>query len=420
MKNLWTVLSFEFQMTVKKKSFILSTAMMLLIVFALTFIPTFMKMFRVGQEDLKEGGSQVGNVDEEDLKPKFGVFISDSDMDYDTLKTYFVFESSKYYDDEEALKRDVIDKKIQEGLVISSGPSARLYNYNASVDSYGEVYLDALKKYYRDRRLEEKGIDVAEVDEAEAVTVEFEVQSLGKNAAAGFVFAYVGMFAIYISILTYGIGVATSVAREKNDRTMEILITNTSSTSLIVGKVLSQMIISTGFLALLVVFIGLGVSINKANYPEFLIMMLKEGISLPAVVVFLVYMMLGSLLYYFVYASLGALVSKVEEVASAVSPIQWIFILGFVLASVGLRMPDSLMMRVASLIPFTSLFAMFIRYNMTVVPLNQLIVSLIFLVLMTGLMSYIAIKIYRMGTLNYGNRISLTKAVRGAFKKDIE
>lgn len=419
MKNLWTVLGFEFQMTVKKKSFIMSTVMMLLIVFALTFIPTIMKIFR-GGEGGNERSSGIENVSEEDSKSKFGIYISDVKIDLEKLKGYPSFESAKLYEDEELLKQDVIEKKLEEGLAISSGPSATLYNFNASMESFGGRYLEDLKKYYRDRRLEEEKIDIAVVDEAEAIPVEFNVQSLGKNAAAGFVFAYFGMFAIYISILTYGIGVATSVAREKNDRTMEILITNTSSTSLIVGKVLSQMLISTGFLVLLVLFIGLGVTINKSNYPEFLLTMLQEGISLPAVIVFLVYMMLGSLLYYFVYASLGALVSKVEEVASAVSPIQWIFILGFILASVGLRMPDSLMMRVASLIPFTSLFAMFIRYNMTVVPLNQLIVSLLFLLLMTTLMSYIAIKIYRMGTLNYGNRISLGKAIRGAFKKEIE
>lgn len=418
MRNLWTVLEFEFQTTVKKKSFIVSTLFMLIFVLSLTFVPTVLKIFRgEGKESLNRENE---NVQEEQSEPKLGVYIADPEMDVDRLKTYSGFQSAKYYDNEELLKQDVIEKKIREGLVISPGLSATIYNYNASVNAFVGEYGEMLKKYQRDLRLEKAGIDVASVDEAESVVVNFKVESLGKNAAAGFAFAYIGMFAIYISILTYGIGVATSVAREKNDRTMEILITNTSSTSLIVGKVLSQMLISTGFLALLTLVLGIGVWINKSNYPEFLLTMLQQGISIQAVAVFLVFMMFGSLLYYFVYASLGALVSKVEEVAGAVSPIQWIFIIGFVISSVGLQNPDSLMMRVASLIPFTSLFAMFIRYNMTVVPVNQLVVSMLFLLIMVAVMSYLAIKIYRMGTLNYGNRIGLGKALRSAFKKDLE
>jgi len=121
-------------------------------------------------------------------------------------------------------------------------------------------------------------------------------------------------------------------------------------------------------------------------------------------------------MYYFLYASVGALVSKVEEVNSAMTPVQFVFIAAFLLSSMGLNMPGGTLMRVISIVPFTSPMAMFIRYSMTTVPIVDLIGALVLLLVTLYIMAYLATRIYRMGTLNYGNRIGFFKAVGMVFK----
>src|SRR5690606_4674903 len=111
--------------------------------------------------------------------------------------------------------------------------------------------------------------------------------------------------------------------REKNDRTMELLITNTSSTNLIWGKVLASTVLSILQLASMIVVALLGIKINEANYPEFVLEVIKDGMALDAVGVFLIFAFFGTLMYYFLFAAVGALVSKVEEVNSAMTPIQF-------------------------------------------------------------------------------------------------
>ena len=127
---------------------------------------------------------------------------------------------------------------------------------------------------------------------------------------------------------------------------------------------------------------------------------------------------MGYLLYLFIYAALGSLVSKVEDVGSAVTPITFIFVAAYMIASFGMSTPDSLVVRVSSYIPFVSLFTTPIRYMMTNVSTFELVTSISLMIVATLLIMQLSVVIYRQGSLNYGNKMSLTKVMRGLLKKN--
>ena len=163
---------------------------------------------------------------------------------------------------------------------------------------------------------------------------------------------------------------------------------------------------------LIILAMFIGYKLNKSFYPPELLTMITASLNPKSIIVFLVYYLLGLLLYLFIFASLGALVSKVEEVANAVGPISVIIIVSFILTSSSMSKPDSTILRVISLIPFSSPIAFFTRYNLISIPVMDFVISLGLLILSIIIFAYLSIRIYRLGTLNYGNRINLFKAVK--------
>lgn len=419
MRDFMVVLLFELKNRLKQKATIISTVIILAIVLVVTFIPRFLDLNPTSSE-----GTEIVETtqpSEEDVYqiPSFGV-LTVNQTDLSSLGQHPYFSDVTKYETAEALNQAVESEQVDYGLIFTSLNEVKLVaNDIGMFDMTPSMISDFLATIARNEYLSEHGIDPLIVDEATYNSlVSVEVETLGKSQGNSFWFVYVGVFIIYFLIILYGQSVSTAVAREKNDRTMELLITNTTPTNLIWGKVVASTIVSGTQMILTILTAVIGYMLNQSFYPEVLVMMVSEGIGLDLLVIFVVFAILGMLLYYFLYAAVGALVSKVEEVNSAMTPIQILFVAGYMIVMFGLYIPDSLLMRVASIVPFTSSITMFARYALVTVPLWEIGLSLGLLGLTTWLMSYISIRIYRMGTLNYGNRIGFIKALRMVFSKE--
>ena len=114
---------------------------------------------------------------------------------------------------------------------------------------------------------------------------------------------------------------------------------------------------------------------------------------------------------------LGALVSKTEDISKSSTPVTLIYVASFLVAMVGLNVSDSMLIKVASFIPFTSGNAMFIRISMGSVTVWEVVLSLILLAGACVLTGILSAKIFRFGTLNYGNPIKITRALRSIREK---
>ena len=74
--------------------------------------------------------------------------------------------------------------------------------------------------------------------------------------------------------------------------------------------------------------------------------------------------------------------------------------------------PDSTIMKICSFLPFSSYSAMFVRIGMGSVATSEIVISAVILFASTIAAGWLAAKIYRMGTLRYGNPIKLSTALK--------
>jgi len=408
MHNTGKVLFFELQTILMKKSVRVTTLILAVVMFIGTSIPSIMTLFN--DEPTEPGNTIVdlGNA---------GIVLSTDSYTQDELK-FYVGDKVEFFSDDSSLRKAVMEGDRSIGFVITSDTTFTSILKNKDLYSFSSQILKGLLvSIQTDRNLLLAGIDPIKVKEASNVQVTINEVVLGKDANNSFLISYILMLAVYMLVILYGSFVSTSVAREKDSRTMEILITSTKPDALIIGKVFANGIAGLIQFSFLLAVALIGFFLNQANYPAEVSQMLFGSLSWDAAFVFFVFTSLGYLLYLFLYASLGSLVSKVEDVGSSVSIITILFMVAYMIATIGMNMPDSLMIKIASYVPFTAILSMPIRYFMTAVPVFELLISLGLMALTTWLLAVLSIRIYRLGSLSYGNRMSFVKAVKAIVSK---
>ena len=411
MKQFKTVFLFEFLEMARKRSVIITTAIMSLILFGATFVPVLL-----GNDEVVDPGDQNGEVDVSSMFEHIA-FVLDGFYDEKTIQA--AFGEVKLLDNRDEAKEAIESGDFNKVVVFTSTDSYTLFaNDLGTFDMDQQVISEVVGRLVTTAKLVEAGIDPNSAFEAFDVNIKVEHELLGKDSMQGFFMAYIIMFAIYMLILFFGQSVSTSIAREKDSRTMELLITSTKTTDLIVGKVMAMG--SLGVVQMAVIFGAgiLGFSINKGRYPEYLIQMIQGTMSVDVILVYILFSVLGYILYLFIFASLGSLVSKVEDVGSSVTPITMLFIVAFMIASFALQMPDSSVVVTSSFIPFTSIFTMPIRYMLSTVSIVQLLFASVLMLVGVILVAMFSIYVYRFGSLNYGNKIKLMEVFKSFGKKN--
>ena len=211
-------------------------------------------------------------------------------------------------------------------------------------------------------------------------------------------------------IILYCVMIATSVASEKSNRAIEVLVTSIDSKFLLFGKVLSG-----ALAAFLQVGIILGVTLlsyqaNRDVWGS----VLDPVLHIPSdvLIAFTFFGIGGFLFYACLYGALGALVSKTEDVNKSVGGLQMIVMIVYVVVLMQLDNTDGIIVKVCSYLPFSSYCAMFVRIALGNVAMWEIVVSFAILVVSTVFVGWLAAKIYRMGTLRYGNPISIRTALK--------
>lgn len=409
MHNTFKVFQFELSSIFNRKSVKIVMVIMALVFFIATCIPTVMTLFNDETPD-------PGQNPLVDLQDSAFVLLT-PDLTQSEL-IVFIGDDVEFYTTEAELKNAVEAGTVSSGFVITSPTHFKAIIKNKDLmNTSTEMVRYILTSIVTDRNLALAGIDPIKVKEASNVKVESVDEILGKDAAQSFLISYILLFAVYMLVIMYGQMVSTSVAREKDNRTMEILITSTKPDALIVGKVLANGVAGL-FQFLFILSVGLaGYFLNKPNFPDVINSMLFGSLSWDSIVVFLVFTALGYLMYLFVYASLGSLVSKLEDVGSSVSIITVLFVVAYMIGIMGLNDPTSLMLKIASYFPFTAILSMPIRYFLTEVSVIELTISLILMAATTWFLAIFSIRIYRLGSLSYGNKMSLAKAVKAILNR---
>lgn len=361
---------------------------------------------QVQQEE--EAESDAGTYDE-DL-PIYGIVADPEEKELFALypANWTVFE------DADSLKRAVESGEIKAGFIVNSETDITYVVNNLGLGDNNVIssFEQILAGNWKQKYLLEKGLTPEEIMESESANITITPEILGKNSVNNYWYTYVLVFVVYFLILFYGQMIAVSVTTEKSNRAIEILVTSVNPNSLIFGKVLAGAL--AGIIQT-VIILGSGFAAYSAVGKAWggILDMLFD-IPVKVLVSFAVFGILSYLLYAFIFGMLGALVSKTEDISKSATPVTLIYVVSFLIAVMGLTASDSMMIKVASFIPFTSGNAMFIRISMGSVALWEIILSLVILggtCIFTGVL---AAKLFRFGTLHYGNPIKISKALKGA------
>lgn len=409
MNKLRTVFTFELSEMVKRKTIIISTIIIAVIGLALTFVPTFL----FNDDTPPTSG---GNVQEE-IRLNLGIAIDENSANSE-LKAFLVeVPGVELIENEETLSQLVEDGSISSGVFVKSDTDYTFYTKDESIYSMDQAnYEGVVRSFIIENRLNEAGINPSQVYEAQNVNFNSQQIIMGKSAANGMFIAYAILFILYMLIILYGQTVATSVAREKDSRTMELLITSTKPKVLILGKVFASGLLGVLQVFVIILAMYVGFLINKGNYPQFLVELVGGALTFKTAVVYVLFSVSGYILYLFIFAALGSLVSKVEDVNSVVQPVTYVFVIAYLIASFAMQMPSATLIKVTSYIPFVSVFTMPIRSMLTTVSGVEIVISLAIMLTTTVFIAMASIYIYRFGSLNYGNKIKLSQVIKSVGK----
>ncbi|WP_350344280.1 ABC transporter permease [Proteinivorax tanatarense] len=409
MKNFFTVVNFELMNFVKNKAFILSTAIICLLLTIGLSMPTIIDAFP----------SFDSSTDKEtpSVQRDYGYVNKDGVVsNIDDLKNNFSAGSLVEFESKEELEKAVIANEVESGYVIYSPTSyLHIVENNELWNEDIMAFERALSESYRIKGFEEKGIDYEQVQQLVSVNLFSDTKILGTDSAANYMYTYILTFALYFIIIIYGQFVATSIASEKSNRAMEVLVTSTDSRNLIFGKVIGGALAGAIQFSLVVATALSVYELNAGAWENRLDFIFK--IPYDVLLLFSVFGILGYLFYLFIFGALGALVSRTEDVNTSSTPITIIFVAVFFISVMGMQDTEGILIKVASFIPFSSFMAMFVRVSMGSVSNLEVIISLSILLISTVIVGLLASKIYRLGTLMYGNPIKLTRALKLLAKK---
>lgn len=238
------------------------------------------------------------------------------------------------------------------------------------------------------------------------------------DMVAGYLIAYAGIILIFMSVFLYGMGVATGVAEEKGSRIMEILVNAATPFQLMAGKIVG---IGAAGISQMALFVAVGITTLLLQNPlKDVLLGANSGgfnlnitsVTITLLLLLLVYFILGFLLYATLFAAMGALVKRQDEVQNAVQPLTWLFMVGYIVSFIGIYNPDATWVKVISYIPFWTPTTMLMRIGAGNVAWWEIALTIVLMIIAIFICALISARIYRYGILLYGQRPNLGQLVK--------
>jgi ABC-2 type transport system permease protein len=415
--RVWLVAKREWFTRIKQRSFRVTTAVQILIVVLAACIPTLVGIIAGDDEPdtvsisvLDESGAGMT----ERLVPYLEADIPDQ----------AVLNVEPFTGTTDALRQAVDNDDTDVGLAISRDADGALAFTYISTSGDGDVLAQrvygAVQTLNLEDRFSQVGVTGQQFQEAYGAP-NFQLSSASNSSddvsdaesGAKYAIAYVLAFISYMAVILYGSWVAQGVVEEKSSRIMEIMINAATPRDLLFGKVLGIGMAAMAQLVPTILLGGLFLSMQGRIADRFdvdgvSVLEIDFGaLSLQAGGWFLIYFLLGFILYAALYAGVGSLVSRQEEVNQAVAPMTTVMIGSFIGAIFTLSAPDSMVARVLSIIPFTSPTTMVPRIILGEPAAWEIGLSLALLLASAVVALIIAGRIYRVGVLMYGQKPSL-------------
>ena len=387
--NSAVVMRFELGNYLRSRSFLISTLITCIVIALALSFPRLMDLFQ-GKAGPKKN---IYIVNLSDLP-------ASADDAADKMSKYKLINATPELLDKSG---EILAKPVTEGIfVIDSERSFRWYTERRKYPEENLSKLYGKKLLYTRLLLSGSSEDFAKSVVAEPDIEIIEQASLsGKSMQQTQATTYGLVMLLYVCLLSYGQMTAVSVASEKGNRAMELLITSTDARSLINGKVFG-----TGLAGLLQLCIfGLVYFIffflNRGAFEQ---LGLLDSVQMPpttfgmAIIIFVI----CYLSFAYIYSALGSLVSRSEDINQVVSPLSLIFIAMVAATILATFTPDPAWVKILSFVPLIGPLLLFVRFSMLSLPAWEFLVPMLIHCLAVVGISRLAVSIYRRGTLHYG------------------
>ena len=429
MSNISIIIQREFNERVRKKSFIITTLLMPLLMVALMAAPALIMQFSRGDE------KRIAVIDESGLvAPRL-----ESDEELRFEPTDLTTEEAR---------RTLTDRfgVLRIGGDILENPSdVKLYANSSSSLSVESSITDQIERILEAEKLKRYNIDNLQqiLDEVKTtVTLQTfrndksqEEETHAQSSTVATVTGYVLGFILYMFLLIYGQMVMQSVIEEKNNRVLEVMVSSVRPFDLMMGKILGIASVAVVQVAIWGVLIcGIGAAVMPHLMPSDVMasaQAMQQGMPdaaaasgmdpemLQAVaaitdlgyivrifVCLLLFVFGGYLFYSAMFAAVGSAVDNVQDASQLQTPITLPIILALLMMFAVIRDPNSQMAFWFSVIPFTSPIVMIVRIPYDI-PLWAIALSLSVLYASFVGMVWFAAKIYRVGIFMYGKKPTL-------------
>lgn len=405
MRNLWLVTEFTIKEMIKRKSFIISTLVLLIIIATAFNIPNIMKMLGkndfneeilvIDSENLFEGNVEVLNQ----MNMGYNFEITTENLNYDQLKQKIENDKDeciKFTKNEETIKMEY----IVESATMNFGTVPQEL-VSIFTNLYSKIQISKLNITPEELATIEPKFDV--------VLVETDENAAKGNVTIMMIISLVLFYAVFFCAQQVSVAITT----EKTSKIIETLVTSTDSKTIVLGKTLG-----IGIVGLVQVILMITVAIISAKFcidPELLNTIFDVSSITPKLLILtLVYFCFGYALYSLFFALTGATVSKPEDVQYANGPVSFVAVIGFYLAYFSMMNPSSNLNKISGIIPISSPFSMPLRIMMGTATNSEITTSLLVLIVTTILLAVVAIRVYSSTILNTGARLSLKEAIKMA------
>lgn len=432
MTKMFAVMKREYLQMVRKKSFIILTLLMPVLMAALFFVPSLIAMKGLGEKSVVvvdgTGRLESALTEVEDPTPDPNrselekmAESSQKRTPLGNIRTSYVNaagsdprETAEPYLErmKEKSKEDPIDGVLVIPSSVFESSDARIsYFSRSSADLMAQERLGSvINKEIQRSRLTENGVESDQIDailrrvrvEAIQLTRGGEEKKGGEmNFIIGFLFA--GL--LLIPSILYGTEVMRGVIQEKADRVVEVLISSLTPMQLLSGKIMGIALVGLTQLAVWGVMGGIlgGYSAGIAT------MMsgdfnLAQFLRLEVLVYFITFFVLAYLIYVSFYAIAGAICNSEKEAQQFIAPVVMVLMIPWFLMMPIIMNPDSSLSVWLSLFPLFAPITMFARILVSEPAAWQIATAIGLSIGTIWVLFWITAKIFRVGILSYGKR----------------
>ncbi len=431
MSKIGIIIEREYLERVKKKSFIITTILMPLLMLLLMALPALIMTF------VDSSASTVAVIDNSGkilplLKNESDVtFIPATDESVDS-----------------AITREGVDAVlvIPDNIIEQGKSPLRFYSNGPSSITTEGVITSEINSIIESERL--KSYDIHNIDQIlESVKSDVSLTTIrtdkGSEESDSSAFSYgVGIamtFVLYMFLLLYGQMVMTSIIEEKGNRVLEVVVSSVKPAQLMMGKIVgvalvavTQIIIWGVLLAVMSAYLlpalmpseamadvaaaqsGNFDAISDSSSMELIQavgMLGNVGHIISLFGLMTLFLIGGFLLYSSIFAAVGSSVDNIQDASQLTSLAVIPIILGLIFAMVAAADPMGPIAFWASIFPLTSPMVMVARIPFGI-PAWQIVLSLALLVIGFVFMVWLAGKIYRVGIFMYGKKPTMKELIR--------